>query len=385
MEKIDPGIELLIYRFLRGELSVRERERLEAWLREGNHRACFDKIRDKENMLQKSFYFDKLDRKRDNTWRLLERKTGLRGRAIVRRWTVAASVMIPLLLGVIYFEASRKAEVIRHEPRQEEIVPGMAVAKLLLPDGGVVDLGKDSVCSLELPEGGRFVNESGTLTYESDCTGMVTGQYSELRIPRGGEYKVVLPDGTTVWLNAESSLRFPAAFTGDVRKVYAKGELYFDVKHEGGRPFVVEVEKDYTVEVLGTEFNLRAYDVSSRATTLVRGSVRVQGQAGEVLLQPGQQVRGSGAGNLDVSDVDVAPYVAWHEGKFYFVHTPLQEIMEELARWYDVEVVFENESVKEESFSIEMKRFDDFNKVLRLIEGTGMVKIEINGHTVTVK
>ena len=105
-------------------------------------------------------------------------------------------------------------------------------------------------------------------------------QYSEVRIPRGGEYKVVLPDGTIVWLNAESSLRFPTLFTGKERKVYAKGELYFDVKHDDTKPFIVEVEKDYLVRVLGTEFNLRAYSGFPVVTTLVEGCVQVRGIVG---------------------------------------------------------------------------------------------------------
>ena len=151
----------------------------------------------------------------------------------------------------------------------EQIVPGISTAQLYLPDGNVVDLGKDSVCNLLLLEGGRFVNERGTLTYKGDSSGVKVAQYSEVRIPRGGEYKVVLPDGTIVWLNAESSLRFPTLFTGKERKVYAKGELYFDVKHDETKPFIVEVEKDYAVRVLVTEFNLRAYSGSPIATTLV--------------------------------------------------------------------------------------------------------------------
>ena len=115
--------------------------------------------------------------------------------------------------------------------------------------GNVVDLGKDSVCDLQLLEG-DVCDERGTLTYKGDSSEVKVAQYSEVRIPRGGEYKVVLPDGTIVWLNAESSLRFPTLFTGKERKVYAKGELYFDVKHDDTKPFIVEVEKDYSVRVL---------------------------------------------------------------------------------------------------------------------------------------
>ena len=385
MEKINPRIELVIYRFLRGELSASEREMLESWLREGRHRELFEKICNKENMLEKSFYFDRLDKGREKTWNRLERAIGLRRRVVLRRWSIAASLIVPLLIGVLYLN---ERQIIPEIPgRQlERIVPGISTAQLYLPDGNVVDLGKDSVCDLQLLEGGRFVNERGTLTYKGDSSEVKVAQYSEVRIPRGGEYKVVLPDGTIVWLNAESSLRFPTLFTGKERKVYAKGELYFDVKHDDTKPFIVEVEKDYLVRVLGTEFNLRAYSGFPVVTTLVEGCVQVRGVGNTVSLAPGQQaLEVSGTRNIKVLDVDVAPYVAWHEGKFYFVHAPLNSIMEELARWYDVEVVFENPAVREECFTIEMQRFDDFNKVLRLIERTGMVTISVDGHIVTVK
>ena len=354
MEKIDPRIELVIYRFLRGEISASEREMLESWLREGKHRELFEKICDKENMLEKSFYFDRLDKGREKTWLRLERATGLRRRLVVRRWAVAASLMVPLLIGIMYLNM-RQVEPGVPELRQERIVPGVSTAQLYLPDGKVVDLGKDSICDLQLFEGGRFVNERGTLTYKSDSAEISAAQYSEIRIPRGGEYKVVLPDGTVVWLNAESSLRFPTVFTGKERKVYAKGELYFDVKHDEAKPFIVEVEKDYVVRVLGTEFNLRAYGKSSRATTLVKGRVQVKGADNTVLLKPGQQAfEAPGTNDLEVLDVDVAPYVAWHEGKFHFVHVSLKNIMEELSRWYDVQVIFENPAVMDECFTLSL-------------------------------
>lgn len=384
MEKINPKIELLIYRFLQGELSESERQILDSWLQEGKHREWFERICDKENILQRSFYFDRLDKERENTWRKLEQKSGLRRRAMWRRWVVAASLVIPLLVGMMY-QMRQQAEPVGQELYQDQIMPGMSVAQLRLPDGNVVNLSRDSAAALQLAGGSRLVNDQGTLTCEGDSTEITAVQYSELCIPRGGEYKVVLPDGTTVWLNAESALRFPGAFPGKERRVYAKGELYFDVVRDEERPFIVEVEKDYTVEVLGTEFNLRAYGELPRSTTLVRGSVRVRGKEKEVLLKSGQQAFEATGTGMKVADVDVAPFVAWREGKFYFVHASLKEIMEELGRWYDVRVVFEDTSVMNDRFSIEMKRFDDFNRVLRLIEKTGMVKLAVDGHTVIVK
>ncbi len=385
MEEIDPRIKSIIYRYLCGELSESEQTILESWLCEKSHRELLQRICDGERILEKSFYFDRLDKGRERTWGRLKRATGLHQRAVLRRWIVAASLFIPFLWCGLYWNVFQfSSEMSDHQ--QTKIAPGISVAQLCLPDGNVINLDKDKIYNLQLSEGGRFVNEQGVLTYEGGNSKMNVIQYNEIWIPRGGEYKLVLPDGTIVWLNAESSLRFPTSFTDNERKVYAKGELYFYVKFDEVKSFIVDVERGYTIRVLGTEFNLRAYDDSPVVTTLVEGCVQVWSASDSVLLSPGQQaLEMSGNHGIEVLDVDVVPYVAWHEGKFHFVRTPLKDIMEELARWYDVEVVFENPTVREECFTIEMQRFDDFNKVLRLIERTGMVTISVEAHTVTIK
>ena len=371
MEKIDPRLELVIYRFLRGELSASEREMLESWLREGRHRELFEKICNKENMLEKSFYFDRLDKGREKTWNRLERAIGLRRRVVLRRWSIAASLIVPLLIGVLYLN---ERQIIPEIPgRQlERIVPGISTAQLYLPDGNVVDLGKDSVCDLQLLEGGRFVNERGTLTYKGDSSEVKVAQYSEVRIPRGGEYKVVLPDGTIVWLNAESSLRFPTLFTGKERKVYAKGELYFDVKHDDTKPFIVEVEKDYSVRVLGTEFNLRAYSGFPVVTTLVEGKVKVNDQdivAGE------QAVYSKNDGKTTVRQVEVEQYVAWQEGTFVFRNERLENVMKTLGRWYGVEFHFIDERAKEIRIGARFGRYDDMQPIVDMIKKTNLVEV----------
>lgn len=385
MEQINPKTGLLIFRYLQGKLSVSEQEELDEWLQEEKHREIFRRICNKENILEKSFYFDSLGKNKEKMWNSLERATGLHRRAVLRPWLVAASLMLPLLIGILYQTLHYTESDIQIQQRNK-IVPGISMAQLRLPDGEVVSLGKDKSNSLQLLEGGQFIDERGTLIYGGDSTKAGEILYSELQIPRGGEYKVVLPDNTVVWLNAESSLRFPVAFTGKERKVYAKGELYFEVKRDEKRPFVVEVGKDYTVEVLGTEFNLRAYEESPCATTLVKGSVRVKGKNNEVLLQPGEQAVCSGeTDNIEVAAVHVESCIAWRVGIFYFEHATLKEIMDELARWYNVQVIFENEAVMAERFSIEMKRFDDFNQALKLIERTGMVTMAVDGRVVTIR
>ena len=301
--------------------------------------------------------------------------------------TAVASVMILFVLSFVFFYTPKSEEM---SPVLAKVHAGGTKATLIVADGIQVDLTQDNLQEVIEQYGATVLKDKkNELRYDNaEVNDEIEEKpiYHTISAPVGGEYHFTLADGTMVWLNSSSRLTFPTRFTGDSREVLVEGEVYFDVKHDEVKPFIVEVEKDYTVQVLGTEFNIRAYGESSRATTLVKGRVQVRGADNTVLLEPGQQAfEAPGTNDLEVLDVDVAPYVAWHEGKFHFVHVSLKNIMEELSRWYDVQVIFENPVVQNECFTIEMQRFDDFNKVLRLIERTGMVTISVDGHTVTVK
>ena len=379
-------IDVLIYRYLRGTISCDEREKLEAWLQEGDHREWFDGICDKKNILQQSRYLGNLDRNREEAWRSLKKKTGVRRRMMIQRWAIVASFLIPILLGSIMYLLINHDQEHTGKTTFQQVLPGTSVAHLFLPDGQMIELGKDTNQLLELEQGGQIVDDEGTLTYQTDSVFHKEVQYSELRVPRGGEYKIVLPDGTMVWLNAESVLRFPTTFTDAERKVYAKGELYFDVKPDKNRPFVVELGKDYSVEVLGTEFNIRTYDETLCATTLVEGSVKVKKSNDTAILKPNEQaVIHLGKDGITVKNVDVTPCIAWKAGDFYFIETPLKRIMEELSRWYDIQIVFRNKAAEDECFSVDTKRFNDFNKILNLLNKIGVVQCRIEGRTVFVE
>ena len=331
---------------------------------------------------------DELVADREKMWQVIEQ---YRGEGMNRRripvWRWVAAVMLPLLLGgTLWMNLREKREMLVAEV-VPEIEAGTPRAVLLMEQGERIDLSLFAGDTILNKGDVRIrLDSSKSVTYERVTGTPAKIEYNTIIVPRKGEYQLILADGSKVYLNSESKLRFPTRFEGKERRVYLEGEGYFEVVKDTAKPFIVEVEKDYTVRVLGTEFNIRAYGGSSRATTLVKGRVQVKGADNTVLLKPGQQAfEAPGTNDLEVLDVDVAPYVAWHEGKFHFVHVSLKDIMEELSRWYDVQVIFENPAVMNECFTIEMQRFDDFNKVLRLIERTGMVTISVDGHTVTVK
>lgn len=376
------NIEILIFKYLQGELSESEREELDDWLKDERNKRVFSRLVDKRRIMSKMERLSEYDWQR--SWGQMERK--LHGRRKWRRgyWAVAAALLGVAMLGIWMFTEEEKD--IPLMIASSRIEPGKPCAELVLPGGKIVGLRKDSSNLLLSENGNALRNKDGVLFLLSDTSRVQKEDYSEIRTPRGGEYQVVLSDGTIVWLNSESKLRFPTMFQGKERKVFASGELYFQVAKDSLLPFRVEIEGLYEVEVLGTEFNVRAYSDLPSATTLVEGRVLVRDADAEVRLMPGEQVMRKDDGNgLTVREVDIAPYVAWKQGYFLFENERLEDILNELARWYNVDVFFENQSVREERFSVDIRRHESFEEVLRLIERTGTVRVEIKENRVFVR
>ena len=206
-------------------------------------------------------------------------------------------------------------------------------------------------------------------------------------IPRGGEYTLLLADGTKVYLNSVTKLRYPVSFASHERRVYLSGEAYFEVAHDSLHPFIVETE-GMSVRVYGTEFNVNTYNEGIIQTTLVNGKVgiRVPETGEEVFLQPNEMAEFLNSfSSIRVKKVDTFVYTAWKDGKFVFENESIEEIMERLTRWYDIKVFFENESVKNQIFNGVITRFVDVEDVLHLIEGTATVKFGINGNMIIVR
>ncbi len=374
----NPDIENLIYNYLQERLSSGEQMRLDEWLNDKPaNKILFDRICDRETILRKARFFDR--HSREKMWESLESKIYKKKKNYFLRWKIAASLILPLLVGTWLLVNDREKEF------GYEILSGTACARLELADGTVIALHQDSVYSVELTRGGRLDNEGGMVSYEQDSIGGVVKEYNEIRTPRGGEYQIRLPDGTKVWLNAESVLRFPGIFSGDERQVYAQGELYFEVARDSTRPFRVELEA-YTVEVTGTEFNIRTYADGPQLTTLVSGGVTIYRENEIVCLKPGEEaVLGQAGGTIQVQEADLDSRLAWLQGYFLFDNAKLEDIMDELGRWYNVDIFFENSKVREEHFSLELRRHENFWKVLDLIERAGMVKIVVKKNVIFIK
>ena len=260
--------------------------------------------------------------------------------------------------------------------------------ELILSSGERMVLGTDSLRLGNRVEAGMLKDSLRKLSYLQAPAGQ-DGQeeiFNTLVIPVGGLYELELSDGTRVWLNSVSQLRYPVQFAGKERKVYLSGEAYFDVKTDSLRPFVVE-SGGMNVRVYGTEFNVTAYRDEKLRTTLVQGKVgiKVDGEK-ELLLRPGQMAEyDAQTKHLEVQEVNTYLYTAWIEGTFAFKDETIEEIMGRLSRWYDLNVFYANEEVKKQLYDGIIPQVKDFEDVLRMIEGTATIHFEIKGNTVIVR
>ena len=258
---------------------------------------------------------------------------------------------------------------------------------LVLEGGTKVDLSTPHVDTIRQDDGQLLaVDTLGKLVYNTVQEEVEELFYHKIVVPRGGEYTVELNDGTRVRLNADSELRFPVKFVGNERKVFLKGEAYFEVERDTSRPFRVDVHGDAIIEVLGTEFNVNAYPENAEIfATLVLGKVRVADLQTDstVVLLPNQQAALSGAG-INVKEVNPEDFISWINGRFYFEKMPLEEILIQLGRWYDLQVFWANEELKSYEFTGAIWRDNTIRQTLDMIEKTTDVCFTVSGQTVTV-
>ena len=308
-----------------------------------------------------------------------------RARRRVAYWISGVAAVCLLAVGLAGYWMALPEEQAPQMLAEAIIPPGEAKAELILADGASVFLGTGVQDSVFEQPGARVHTSGKHLNYVKGAQAAEM-QYNILRIPRGGEYTVVLQDGTAVQLNSASELRYPVQFVGDERRVYLSGEAYFDVKRDTTRPFIVSSD-GMDVRVYGTEFNVTAYEGEPLRTVLVNGKVGMQARnSGEILLQPGEMGKyNAEAQKIEVQAVNTHLYTAWKDGTFAFNNETIEQIMGRLSRWYDLNVFYANEEVKSQVFDGIIPQVKDVAEILRLIEGTATVCFELKGNTVVVK
>lgn len=331
--------------------------------------------------------------------RIENNRNGLRGvfkLSTFQRFALAASVLLIGALSLLLYHNSLAPSGHFMISKNKDISAGRNRALLILGDGKRIDI-TDAKNGVLLKEKGVEVSKTadGQIVYRAKVTANAeTDQYNTIETPAGGQYQVVLPDGSKVWLNSSSSLKYPTVFNKMARRVELKGEAYFEVAHvllENGKskmPFVVKTirtaHEDQEVEVLGTHFNINGYNNEPAvATTLLEGLVKVSAKTlSPVLLKPGQQAT-LNQGHFKVSPADIESVVAWKNGDFVF-REDLTTAMRKIARWYDVEVVYDSSAPEKLMLGGWISRKNNISEVLNRIQSTGKVHFELTGRRVTV-
>ena len=298
----------------------------------------------------------------------------------------AAAVLLIGAFAIYKLMGSSKPElpIAKIENTKQDIAPGGNKAILTLADGSTIIL--DSAANGKLTQQGNsniVKLNNGQLAYNTLNEKPTEIVYNTISTPRGGQYQLTLADGSKVWLNASSSLRFPASFTGNERKVEITGEAYFEVAKNASMPFIVSA-KGMNVEVLGTHFNINSYtDEAAIKTTLLEGAVKVSKGNAIQILSPGQQAQLNNVGQITVSkNADVDEIMAWKNGSFVFNSTDIENIMRQISRWYDVDVSFDG-NISKELFSGIVSRTSKLSQVLKIMERAG-VKFKIEGKRIVV-
>lgn len=322
----------------------------------------------------------------DEKERLLNRIDGNRPRRVIhlrRFWWAAASIVAILTWGTISI-FNHKTQKVQIAFQDTLILPGSTKAYLELGDGKRILL--DSLQNGEIANrGGAILSQfDGTISYQSESNRREVAEYNTIRTPMGGQFQVILADGTHVWLNAGSSLKYPTRFNEPERRVELTGEAYFDVTKNPSQPFIVTAG-NASIRVKGTSFNVNAYsDEPVLKTTLIHGAVTVTVQNQSINILPGQQAAINKVGVLSlINDADLGAETAWKDGKFVFHNDNIQTVMRQLARWYDIDVTYSN-GVSNDEFVGVISRYASLSDVLKMLQTTETVQFNTEGKKITV-
>lgn len=379
-------IEQRILRILNGEATSEELRQFSVWLKEPENQAYFHQLKKLWNLT--SGPVASVERTQDGLARFRKYIRASQHRERKRRFrrmiSWAAVLFIPLSLGVYLFFNTTSDAYFSDLPPVAAIQPGLSKAILTTAEGHTVALSGEGLEKVAVSSG-LYVQQKGAAIVYHDSTSQAENmKYNRLEVPRGGEYKVILSDGTEVYMNSASELRYPIAFGKEERKVYLSGEAYFKVKKETDRPFIVCADA-VKIRVYGTSFNVNTHLAGKIQTVLVEGAIGVSGNNKEYRMQPSQLAEFDGEGHLkQLREVNVKPYVAWHQGLFLFEEQSLEEILTTLSLWYDVDIFYASQEVKNLHFTGFMQRYEQIDRILNAISKMVGVQFKISGKTIVV-
>lgn len=388
MTELNQNIDFeIIWKKFHSQISTEEEFLLKRWLEDDSSHQKF--YTNALRYYEKGTQFDQSPAELKKALKKIHRKAGIHSPILYSRVIAVTSIAASILF-LIYFQFYQIHQPAKISTAQhaQSIVPGSHKAFLILDDGSQHDLtsGNQSIIATD---GTKITNTGQKLEYSSNGKGLTEMKYNTLKIPRGGEYFLILSDSTKVWLNSETTLRYPVQFASGIRNVELTGEAYFEVARNEKVPFIV-TSGNQQVKVLGTHFNISSYaDNQNIYTTLVEGKVEVSlenNPEARLILNPSEQSTIDKNGSLiQKRKVDVNQFVAWKDGRFVFQDQKLEDIMKTLAKWYDVQVVFNREKLKNVRFTGNLQRYSDFSEILTKIERTNEVRFTIDNNVITIK
>ena len=370
----------LIKKSLIKDLSDKEQKELDQLLDDQSLQDVYKELSDRGYLKKQFMEYEKYSSQK--AYREFKERRGHSGRIRIVRWVAVVAAVWVLALGVTLWMTFGKKENVAPLPVASKIIPaGEKKATLTLADGTEVHV--EEITAQILQEKGMNIEyRNGEIVYHKSEEKTTEVVYNKLEVPRGGECMIKLDDGTKVWVNAETKLKYPVVFVGDRREVVLEGEAFFDVaKNE--KPFIVKTSFG-DVRVLGTAFGISAYASEPESyTTLVRGKVSVEREGMKpVVILPGEQVVTFKDGKMIKQEVDVEEFVGWKDGIYVFKEKSLGEIMKTLERWYNISVDFQEKSLVDLPFTGNLKRYDDINVFFDALTRTGDMKYRVEGNQV---
>lgn len=385
MSRNDEHIIDLIIAFFLGQISLDEKKELEDWVvsSESNHETFTRLLRTCQHL-----YCAEINNEAEQMCRRIREAMRGNPRLLIRprlRRLVSYAAMAIFVIGIGLFYYLRDIPQKRTQKVSTvNILPGERFAVLQMASGEMKVLNEEEDNNVEMGKGIVFRKDSVCdLNSVERRSATEEIQYSSIWVPRGGEYNFTLSDGTNVWLNADSKLKFPVVFSGDTREVYLEGEAYFEVIQDSLAPFIVKTHAMMT-RVLGTSFGIKAYEDEKVRTTLVEGKVEVKMGENQMILKPGQQFICL-EDDFMIRNVDVKAYTSWRYDRFAFDNETLEVLLKQLERWYNIQVTFENPVLKSLRFTGNIPKYEDIQKVLQLIELTTNIVFELKDRVLIVR
>lgn len=384
-------ISKLISRKVDDTISKEELEELSGWLEKEENQKLYSKITNKDHFEKWKNDLSKKDS--EAAWKQFEKAVNPENKKSTTISTIlkyAAIFLLPLLVLASllhYFSYDEPVNTPANMP-VASIDAVISKPRLILDNGKKLNLEDEKLTAFNEKDGTKIKNEKGKLSYnEAETKPSKAILYHTVVIPKGSEYEIRLSDGSKVVLNSLSTLKYPVQFTEKSREVELTGEGYFEVAKDTKRPFTVKVD-GMNVQVLGTKFNVKAYDTDKNiVTTLVEGSVEVEANANfgeKIKLSPNEQAKlNKKHKTFSVKEVDVASFIAWKEGVLVFRNERLEDIMISLARWYDIEANYLLPEIKDQRFGGTFKRDGDLSLILKMLSYTNKVECQLDGDTIT--